>query len=423
MNSYESNKASSTVNKSRKFIIPASLAMLTIIFVVSNLEINFYFKLAIFILGVLSYFVFFADYFFQKNEISSETEKTQKNLIFNEEVEAKLFALEEAHQFFGASLKYADMFRLVANRLNEIVPFATCTLFTVNDDKSILSFEFAAGENKDEFSQLKIKRGSGLAGTILERGVAEIENDLSSDRKILPAKTLKNMQSGIGVPLFKDGEVFGVIILYGDKKNQFNQNSMQLLAAAAIRIAPLFISSKTFESNLTNSLTDALTALPNERAFYLVLENQIAEAQRFRGERSLTVLTIDVKNFDEINRQYGHSTGDRLLAFAADKINIELRQMDFLARMNGDEFVAVFPTASDFIAEEIIERIKRIFVLNAFRINEIENIHLQLNFGLASFGQDGDTAESLIKHARIKKQQSKNVADNKVLFFPKEFVN
>lgn len=232
------------------------------------------------------------------------------------------------------------------------------------------------------------------------------------------------MQSGIGVPLFKDGEVFGVIILYGDQKNQFNPNSVKLLAAAAIRIAPLFVSSKTFESNLTNSLTDALTALPNERAFYLVLENQIAEAQRFRGERSLTVLTIDVKNFDEINRKYGHSTGDRLLAFAADKINIELRQMDFLARLNGDEFAAVFPTASDFIAEEIIERIRRIFVLNAFAINEIENIHLQLNFGLASFGQDGDTAESLIKHSRIKKQQSKNVvAENKVLFFPKEFVN
>ncbi len=48
------------------------------------------------------------------------------------------------------------------------------------------------------------------------------------------------------------------------------------------------LGSIAYERTQANALTDATTDLPNERAFYLVLENQVAEAQRNRGERPLT---------------------------------------------------------------------------------------------------------------------------------------
>ena len=124
------------------------------------------------------------------------------------------------------------------------------------------------------------------------------------------------------------------------------------------------MSSMSFERSLTNALTDTLTNLPNERAFYLVLENQIAESQRNRDERPLTILTVDIKNFTELNQNFGHAAGDQILAFAANLIKAQLRQMDFLARSQNDEFLAVLPTASDEIAMEIIERIEKAFILN-----------------------------------------------------------
>ncbi|MCV5943055.1 GGDEF domain-containing protein, partial [Escherichia coli] len=79
----------------------------------------------------------------------------------------------------------------------------------------------------------------------------------------------------------------------------------------------LFLGSLAYEKSLSSALTDPLTKLPNERAFFLVLENQLAESQRFRDERPLTVLAVDIRDFEEINRDYGHSTGDRVLSFAA----------------------------------------------------------------------------------------------------------
>jgi len=137
----------------------------------------------------------------------------------------------------------------------------------------------------------------------------------------------------------------------------------------------------------------------------------------------LAILTIDIKNFAEINEQYGHATGDRVLEYAAEMLKNQLRQMDFLARSVNDEFLAVLPTASDEITKEIIERVEKAFVSKPFEVLENEKIYLQLNFGAASFGKDGETLEQLLELAILRKQQSKSTESGKILWFPKEFVN
>ena len=61
---------------------------------------------------------------------------------------------------------------------------------------------------------------------------------------------------------------------------------------------------------------------------------------------------------------------------------------------------------------------------NPFEAGGQEKIHLQLSFGAASFGKDGETANQLLKHAVLRKQQAKSEnKDHKILWFPKEYVN
>ena len=131
----------------------------------------------------------------------------------------------------------------------------------------------------------------------------------------------------------------------------------------------------------------------------------------------MTVLGIDIKNFDDFNRQFGHAAGDRILYYAAGTIKNQLRQMDFSARTTGDEFLAVLPTASEEVAREIIERITKVFLANPFEISPTDKITLNLNFGAASFGSDGETAPALVKHARLKKQQTKAIENNSNLLW------
>ena len=337
--------------------------------------------------------------------------------------ENRLLALEEAGTFFGASLKFPDMFRLISSRINELVPFSSCAFFLADEDNKILKIVCAVGDGSRNLLNFEMSSEKGLAGkTFLARQIQH-EEKLVSDKNVLPEESLKDIETALAVPLSSGGEVFGVLTLYGSGEATFNEHSIELVEAIETRIAPLFLSSMSFERNLNNALTDALTSLPNERAFYLVLENQIAESQRNRDERPLTILTVDIKNFTGLNQDFGHATGDQILAFAANLIKAQLRQMDFLARSQNDEFLAVLPTTSNKIADEIVERIKKAFIFNDYKISAKQRVTLQLNFGAATFGKNGETAAQLLQYASLHKQQSKSGQKSKVLLFPKEYAN
>lgn len=409
------------------FLAAGSLCALFITFFVSNADFTFQSKTTIFLSIVIFYLAFcYYIYFRQKRRAkikTSESISENTDTIFNAEIEAKLLALEEANQYFGASLKPSDMFRLVASRIGEMISFDAGALFFVNQEKTELKIAFAVGENAKKLIGTEINLRKGLAGKTFQRGTAQTDEKLFLDKTVLSEELLKDFSKAIAVPLFHSDEIFGVLELFGAGENKFNQNSLRLLEAIGTRVAPLFLSSRAFETNLANALTDALTNLPNERAFFLVLENQIAESQRYRDERPLTILTFDIKNFADLNNRFGHTAGDRILEFAAGLLKQELRQMDFLARSMSDEFLAVLPTASEKITLEIIERVEKAFVSKTLEITPQEKINLKLNFGAASFGADGETPEQLLKHAILRKQQSKSAETSKILWFPKEFVN
>jgi diguanylate cyclase (GGDEF)-like protein len=402
-----------------------SLGLLAVTFLLSNSNLTFQTKSAAFVLMIFIYLLICAILYVRKKKyLSSQPDKDNSDSIFNESVEGKLLALEEANQFFGATLKPADMFRLVASRINEITPFAACALWLVDDAKKNLTIVYATGDNLKKNIGTEIESEKGLAGKVFQSRKSSVDPTLELDHAAFSAESLGNLNSAIAVPLVRNEAVFGVLTLYGEKRNEFDHHSMKLLEAIGERCAPLFLSSQAVENSLNNALTDTLTNLPNERAFFLILENQIAETQRFREERPLTILAIDIKDFGEHNQRFGHIAGDRLLLFAADKIKNQLRQMDFLARITGDEFLAVLPTASESITRDIVGRIEKTFIINPFEISEQEKIHLQLNFGAASFGKHGETASQLLKHAVIRKKQSKSAqTDGKILWFPKEYIN
>jgi diguanylate cyclase (GGDEF)-like protein len=429
----DSNTQNLAKNKTDNFklgqFIPAvfSVCALIVTFLAANSNLGFQAKIIVFLLIVLVYlFGSAAFYVRQKRRSSVATDNANTKIaedVFSREIEMKLLALEEANEFFGASLKSADMFRLVSSRIREIIPFASSALFLVVEDDTRLKAAFADGENAETLAQIETDSNKGLAGKTFVSRNAQIDKKLFFEKIAFSGDELKNLNSGISVPLFRDAKVFGVLTLFGKDEKDFDADSLQLLEAVGTRVAPLFLSSFAFEKSLLNALTDSLTDLPNERAFYLIVENKIAESQRFRETRPLSILTVDIKDFSELNQKYGHATGDRILAFAAKTIKEQLREMDFLARSTGDEFLAVLPTADEKITKEIVGRVERAFVLNPFAAFHAEKINLALNFGAATFLKDGETVSQLLKHALLRKQQSKSTEKSKVLWFPREYVN
>ena len=90
---------------------------------------------------------------------------------------------------------------------------------------------------------------------------------------------------------------------------------------------------------------DPLTSLPNRDVFLLELGHALA--RHARSELSLAVLYIDLDAFSTVNQTLGRAAGDRLLTDAAERIRGALRAGDIVARLPGDQFVALFEQLED----------------------------------------------------------------------------
>ncbi|MBL8184482.1 MAG: GGDEF domain-containing protein [Blastocatellia bacterium] len=406
------------------FVFGLIAPMITFVVAVSGLTV---YQKTVGLIAMIASYLMICAYLFQRARGNDRLQTTDDHDFADvpkaKEGDDPMLALEDASQFFGSSLRPADMFRLVSSRVNDIYPFAASALFVPDTESLVLHVSHAYGQSPETIEKFTGEKTAGLAGMAFLSGEVEIDPQLEIETALRDTADLVGFRSAVAIPLTHEGSVFGVFQMYLADQPSNNDEERALLETIGDRISPLFLSSRAFERTVSNALTDPLTELPNERALYMVLENQLAESQRFRDERPLSVLSVDIKGFDETNQQYGHSTGDRLLRFAGATIRSSLRKMDFLARSVNDEFAVVLPTATEKTAAEVIERIKAEFADTSFQLSDHEEVKLWLNFGWATFWKDGESAEQLLQSARLRKQQSKSEDPNNVLWFKKEYVN
>lgn len=141
---------------------------------------------------------------------------------------------------------------------------------------------------------------------------------------------------------------------------------------------------------------DALTGLPNRRAFQERLELTLARAQR-SGER-FALLFIDLDQFKSINDRWGHEGGDAALKIVAQRLSAAIRKADAVARMGGDEFVVLLenPTRREdivVIAEKLLDSV------HSPILHAGQEMQVGFSIGISQYPEDGDTAATLLSRA------------------------
>ena len=104
----------------------------------------------------------------------------------------------------------------------------------------------------------------------------------------------------------------------------------------------------TYELSLSMALTDSLTGLYNRRYFDVHVQKLLQKHQTSR--KSLGILMVDIDNFKAVNDTHGHAVGDEILKEFADRLQDKLRGFDMVARLGGEEFVAVLPDVNERMA-------------------------------------------------------------------------
>lgn len=155
------------------------------------------------------------------------------------------------------------------------------------------------------------------------------------------------------------------------------------------------------------SKTDQLTGAYNRRAFEDFFTKELNAAVRYDGCFSL--ILIDIDYFKRHNDTFGHNVGDIVLKEVVNVMNKQTRQVDFLFRWGGDEFVILLPRIGLEDTLVIAERIR----------STIENwdfsapASITVSLGVSSF-QLGDDANSMINRADVALYRSKHDGRNRV---------
>lgn len=155
--------------------------------------------------------------------------------------------------------------------------------------------------------------------------------------------------------------------------------------------------------------TDALTSLPNRILFKDRLVLTLSHARR--NKEVLAVLFIDIDQFKEINDTLGHSAGDKLLQCIAARLKQSVRDSDTVSRFGGDEFNVLLPSinhteSATSIADKIVEIIKQPVSIDG------TELFITASIGIAFFPDDGEDAETLLKHADVAMYQAKQSGRN-----------
>jgi diguanylate cyclase (GGDEF)-like protein/putative nucleotidyltransferase with HDIG domain len=337
------------------------------------------------------------------------------------QAQREVFALHEIAQTIGSSLNLIDTVSLISNKLRAIVPFETCIIFIVDEKSGKATALHVAGENKDIFSKRKMAVGDGITGWVIANARSMCNASPDLDLVGVPEEISKQFKGVLVAPLIREDGAFGAITLYSKSRTSYTSEHVRLLESVCQHASTALNNALTFEKNKESALHDPLTELPNARGFYMMLEQRIAEGQRM-GREALALISMDLDNFKEINDEFGHAIGDRVLASIANVIRKELRQMDMLSRYAGDEFVAIMPMASVTVAAAVGERVRAAVEAQKFAVRTGKTVSVGVSIGVACFPDHGETTEELLTEASRKMQRDKHRRKS-VLMLTNEPVN
>lgn len=202
--------------------------------------------------------------------------------------------------------------------------------------------------------------------------------------------------------------------LYKDKQNVYyfrHRAAGGVLRDVEVHSTPLFMNKRRMLISIVTDITerkkaeeqitylayhDALTGLANRKFFYEKLHIELERSFR-KGDKT-AILFLDLDGFKQINDNYGHEAGDNLLQEVANRIRSNIREIDTVARMGGDEFTLLIVDITSRDAAEAVSKKISGLLDSPILINGIPT-QIQASIGISVFPDDGRDMKQLVSKA------------------------
>ena len=306
--------------------------------------------------------------------------------------------------------------KAIVNAVEHENPTMLCSILLL-DNASQHLLHGAASSLPDFYNDaihgIKIGIGAGSCGTAAFTNERVIIDDIQNHPYWTSYKELAS-KAGLGAcwsePIRSTKkEVLGTFAIYHHNVNYPTQANIVLIEQTA-SLASIAIERRQAEAKLEHlALYDLLTDLPNRVLLADRINHSMAQCQR--RNQLLAVAYLDLDGFKVVNDTHGHDIGDKLLVALSQRMKEALREGDTLARIGGDEFVAVIVDLEKVEnSKPVLERLLKA----AAGFVTVGDVVMQVSasIGVTVYPQDGVDADQLMRHADqamyIAKQAGKN---------------
>ena len=250
---------------------------------------------------------------------------------------------------------------------------------------------------------------------------------------LLAALSQRNVTVGRGQWLLVAGLALEAVVLSGralvavgtqsQATNILQSSALQTLTFLAT-FSVVLVSSVGFvfmlrdqadENNRVLAALDPLTGVANRRSLIAALDRDVARARRMREPMAL--MMVDIDHFKDVNDQYGHPAGDRVLCSVVNVLRQRVRAQDLVGRYGGEEFMVLLPDTGLAGAEQLARALCKAVEESRCPADGVPGPGIAVTVSIGVFGgrlESGDSWDMLIAAADRALYQAKNNGRNRV---------
>jgi diguanylate cyclase (GGDEF)-like protein len=298
-----------------------------------------------------------------------------------------------------SALDLDSILRAIMQQMEQFFEPEQWSLLIMDEPRQELYYAVAVGHAEAEFRDLRVKVGEGLAGWVAEHGESLIVPEVSQDPRFAEAVSDRKfrIRSAICMPLRSRLRTLGVIQLFNCRLESLTDYTISFLHVLCDYAAIAIENARAVERIQELTITDDCTGLNNQRHLYRVLEKESERTKRFGSPFSL--IFIDLDHFKQVNDEYGHLIGSRLLAEFGQSLRALVREVDSTFRYGGDEFIVLLPETGKSEAQRLALHLHERLRLRRYRVSDRLQLQIRASFGVATYPEDGRSIHEVIRVA------------------------
>lgn len=284
----------------------------------------------------------------------------------------------------------------VLEQLKQMVPYDSASV-QLRDEDELYIIGGQGWGNEQEVIDLRFPiPGDNPNSIVIERGSSFYLPDAGEVYPQFKQPPHNHIRSWLGIPLLVQDKVIGLLAIDSAEPNDFSEQEIMIATEFANQVAVTLENARILKETQTQAVTDPLTGVSNRRGLIEAGKAEFSKTQN--TNRPFSAIMIDLDYFKSINDTYGHAVGDLVLREFAKRCKSCIREIDYIGRYGGEEFIILLPDAHVKASMNIAERLRNAITKKPIQIDDKE-ISITASLGVACRDESSTTLETLIAQA------------------------